>query len=793
MEQDKLNKEMIERGKASYMKEFSKRASSGKLSETREGTYLMSSLIDKVITAIDEFKSEQSVRRAGNMTMAYMTIKNISSKILAYITLRASLDTVSHSTSVVNTYSAIGKEVLDEQRFTAYKKEYPEDWKMALKYSKRAGTSHRRTFLTLCINKRQDIEKWDQPTVLNVGACLFDILNNTLKLFDIVELKRGNNKTIKKALIREELLTWVKQMCDYNAALNTEYMPLVEKPAPWSHESHGGYSEAIPHYSLVSHRQHRNSSKVLENISDDVLKSINILQNTGWKINKNVLNMLDYCLDNSILVGKKMGSSVLISEPTRPEDIETNIEARKDYRRERTEVIMQNLKNTSQRYTILRTLNLAKKFQDENAIYFPYYLDFRGRIYPKSLFLHPQGSDMVKALLEFSEGEEITDQSHADWLAIHGANCFGVDKEIYEDRISWVKKNEHHILEVALEGGDFWKEADDPWQFLAFCYEWTGFKQQGFGYVTHLPTSIDGSNNGLQILSLMMRDRDGATSTNVCKVDSPKDIYKDISDHVNEAIIRDFDKMNTSMKSVLNLLEVTRSAVKKQTMTLAYSATFFSCRDYTKLWITEELEDLGIKLTPIELKELTQYLATLVWQAINARLLKAKELMKWFKDSAGIMLKEGHTLDWETPLGFKVKQEYMNTKASRVELNIGRRIQILNYKDLNTTNVSKNLFSISPNIVHSLDAAALQLTILYAKECGVNNFLCVHDSFGTLCTKMDELAGCVRSAYNKIFSEDIPAKLKEYWEAKSGLSLPDLPEYGDMNTSEVLDADYFFC
>ena len=40
--------------------------------------------------------------------------------------------------------------------------------------------------------------------------------------------------------------------------------------------------------------------------------------------------------------------------------------------------------------------------------------------------------------------------------------------------------------------------------------------------------------------------------------------------------------------------------------------------------------------------------------------------------------------------------------------------------------------TISSCFVHSLDASVLQRAVCKAKEAGVTNFACIHDSFGVL-------------------------------------------------------------
>ena len=179
-----------------------------------------------------------------------------------------------------------------------------------------------------------------------------------------------------------------------------------------------------------------------------------------------------------------------------------------------------NVKATSRRKQAWDTLNVAQKMVEHERIYFPHRLDFRGRAYPIPLFLNPQGTDYVKALLTFADGVAINDERAAGWLAIHGANTYGKDKLAMADRIQWVWDNEPMIRLVATdplgEGFRYWNDpaVDSPWCFLAWCFEWTAFLDQGYGYLSSLPVAMDGSCNGIQHYSAALLDEVGGRAVN---------------------------------------------------------------------------------------------------------------------------------------------------------------------------------------------------------------------------------------------------------------------------------------
>src|SRR5690606_26884152 len=70
-----------------------------------------------------------------------------------------------------------------------------------------------------------------------------------------------------------------------------------------------------------------------------------------------------------------------------------------------------------------------------------------------------------------------------------------------------------------------------PWQFLAFLFEYAEAMATGSpeDYVSYLPVGLDGSCNGLQNFSAMLRDPVGGKATNLIPGDKPNDIYAQVA------------------------------------------------------------------------------------------------------------------------------------------------------------------------------------------------------------------------------------------------------------------------
>ena len=97
-------------------------------------------------------------------------------------------------------------------------------------------------------------------------------------------------------------------------------------------------------------------------------------------------------------------------------------------------------KQKSKFIQVRQIMEEAKMLIDKGGFFYPYQLDFRGRIYPKPAMLSPQSADYSRALLKFKFGKRIGD--NFDTFAIAGANLFGeVDKEELQTRVAWVQDN----------------------------------------------------------------------------------------------------------------------------------------------------------------------------------------------------------------------------------------------------------------------------------------------------------------------------------------------------------------
>lgn len=196
---------------------------------------------------------------------------------------------------------------------------------------------------------------------------------------------------------------------------------------------------------------------------------------------------------------------------------------------------------------------------------------------------------MAKALLQFSKGVLvfIDDKLSIYYLKIYGANCFGLNKLSFNDRLKWVDENINKILN--FENGELISNAENKLLFIAFCFEFKKYykslKNQYPYFTTNLPLQLDATCNGFQHLSLMLMDATLAYEVNLGKStwsDKPQDFYTflalKIKDYWLGELTKDLDdETKDSYTRLCNIdFKLYRSLLKRTIMTIPYNATVFT-------------------------------------------------------------------------------------------------------------------------------------------------------------------------------------------------------------------------
>lgn len=666
-----------------------------------------------------------------------------------------------------------------------------------------------------------------------------------------VEANHTNgNKRPKKYLKAADWLVkaWAKSI-DVMALNSFKFSPCVIPPKPWEGIKDGAYYGVnAPFAQFIRVNMYQHNAFLDQYIQKCeqldltwLFKCVNALQSTPFTINQRVLDTMVSIMENHGGLGGLPRTDETPKIPHLIAPTPEELEAHKKrlvayYKHERARVSKVLRTNTS--------LGCAKKYSKYEKIYFPWNLDYRGRIYPMCPALNPQGDDTQKALLLFAEPTPLSSDDALKWFYIAGAGFAGLDKIPFDDRIQWVLDNEDNILQSASSPLTYtwWDEVagdESPMEFLAFCFEFERLRVyqsdhdgSAVGFKSGLPISFDGTCSGLQHFSMLLADEIGGKNVNLIPDEKVHDIYQVVADKVNVVLHRDVitgtaDDYKKDKKSGEYVLDskgkkcivygtkelatewlsyahekfgtdgIKRKVCKRSVMTLAYGSRKYGFSenlksDIIKPWIDEHKDN------PIFLSrsQAANYMAGLIWDAVTTTVVKAVEGMEWLKKIAGMIGKNGEAVAWTSPNGLPIQQNKFvpNIEICRMRFN-GGFVRIYIPKENTDIDTRGQSQAIAPNFIHSMDACHMQRVIMNQAEKGNNNFFMIHDSFGTDIEHAGDLFKAIRTElvnmykghnYLEEWLADVEYLLPEEKE------IPQMPTKGNLNLDDVVNSKYCF-
>jgi DNA-directed RNA polymerase len=650
------------------------------------------------------------------------------------------------------------------------------------------------------------IHEWPMGARDQVGMYILGLLE-VAGMIVIGPAKIVRGKTEYRSVdLDHSILERIDQVKDYVAMTMPVYGPCVQPPRDWTTPTDGGfYTKELRRTCNLVVRSGATLRPIYQNANMPlVLKAVNALQRTAWQVNTEVLDTVLEVARHyhtkeivSLADDPKPSQPPWLSRDTDPEKLEQwQKDEFKGWKRSMTQWYEKRKLNGTRYGRFYSATRSAEMFRGYPAIYFVYFADSRGRLYPMTYGMNPQGSDLQKALLRFSVGKPVSTPAAIRWFHVQGANKWGFDKATLAERQAWVVEHQDQILAMAADpvNNREWTQAGDPLQFLAWAFEYKRWVEDRDGsFLSHLPISMDGSCNGLQNLSALLRDEVGGRATNLTANSVMEDIYRRVAE---ATVVRLQAQRYEGDKERLRLLwlehGVSRSVVKRSVMTTPYGVTRRSAIDYV---ISDYLAD-DFNQAPFR-KEDWRAAATVLmdsaWPAIGDVVVKGREAMAWLKGCAAPILKrvkldEELVISWRTPSGFPAAQCYYETEAHDIRTRLHGPAQIKILTETEDADVSRHASGLAPNFVHSMDAAHLHLTTAEACSRGIDALAMIHDDYGTHAADAEELYRIIREQFVRMYEEHDPIA---DFKAKYPM-VAEPPAKGSLDIREVLDSPFFF-
>lgn len=641
--------------------------------------------------------------------------------------------------------------------------------------------------------------EWGPGGVEQVGSYLLDQLEQLGMVETITSTmtaKRAKDvRTMIDLKLTDTVLDLIAQIKGHVIETTPYYLPCIEQPKDWVAIDDGGFhTREMRRMQPFAVRSYGGWSEYAEHDMTVPLAAINRLQSVPWRINARMLLAIRQ-------VAKHFDMEEILSQaeypaPDKPEWLTGDMKkehmspAQLDefvrWKREKAEWFTQMKLRGTKYGRFYTATTVADTFVDYDKIHFVYFADFRGRLYAQTSGVSPQGSDMQKALLHFAEGKPLDTLDAERWFCIHGANKWGYDKVSLDDRVKWAHERRDLLLAFADDpiANDEWTEADKPLQFLAWCFEFAEWQRSPHTFRSRLPVGMDGSCNGLQNFSAMLRDEVGGKATNLVPAAKPNDIYQMVAD-VTALRLRQETPDEAGYNAKWLAHGMNRTLVKRSVMTLPYGSTRFSCADF----IVGDYMKHG-KATEFAKEEYApaaRYLSHYVWDGIGEVVVKAREAMTWLQGAARAIIKDGNeTIRWVVPSGFPVIQRYQEQDSHRIRTNLCGNAFLRISVDNDTPDANRHRNGVAPNFIHSYDASHLALTTVAAGAEGLHLAM-VHDDYGTHAADAQRLYDIIRQTFVAMYEGCDP--LMEF---AHKYDLQDPPEKGDLDLRLVLNSPYFF-
>ena len=302
-------------------------------------------------------------------------------------------------------------------------------------------------------------------------------------------------------------------------------------------------------------------------------------------------------------------------------------------------------------------------------------------------------------------------ESGLRYLKIDIANCYGLDKKSYQERIDYVNQN---TIEDLIQNEE---NAESIYEYRNAIEAYIEATELGKP-VEHI-TYLDCTNQALQLYAVLTSCKDTAYLCNISSGDELTDAYGELANAMNELTGLDiFDRNNC----------------KKALMT-----TLYGKMDGESEIIKYFLEN-GIvyddKITDEELKTTFQT----AMRVIAPHAMRAMDVLQSLNHA------EIDTYYWTMPDGFKVKYDVKSTQKldiscktkSGVKFHFDRDVQIYKGSEFNR--------GMSPNVIHSVDGyVAREMIRRMTRPCAKFNrnypafITSIHDAFGTHPNNAEEM------------------------------------------------------
>ncbi len=433
------------------------------------GKLIVKHSIDKLSHALNAWFDQCVQNKAASNAVAYPLLRGtIDPDQVALIGLQVVIGSISTQPKMLPTALEIATRIEDEIRLGFLRKKDAKAFQRLLNScNHKLQYSFKHDSVTKVTTQLSpiDVEPWTRVQKTHVGTLIINLILNHLGLVE-KEKSYDGKKTTETLIPTQATVDLIEKNRSIAQYMRPFLDPTILPPKPWKPgmtEGGGYFSHAQRPVRLVKTHYKEQLEAVSKADMPKVLNALNAAQNTAWKVNGNILEVATQIAQGASGLGG-LPRGIDIPLPPKPIDKDTNEAALIEWKIKVRQIYIANNKAKAQRIGLHMLIDQAERFLEYDAIYFPHQLDTRGRVYSVTNGgISPQGSDLSKALIHFSEAKPIGEDG-ITWFKVNLANLFGVDKVSFKERVQWVDEHQEELFASALDpySNTFWADADKP-------------------------------------------------------------------------------------------------------------------------------------------------------------------------------------------------------------------------------------------------------------------------------------------------------------------------------------------
>ena len=392
---------MIQHGVERFRAQQDKAVAGDRAHETSAGATLLRSYVLQISDHIQLYLAGKHPDGRRRNKYARL-LETLNADKAAMFCLKNIIGTLYQPKALQSVAINVGSCVEDDIRFTKFQVEHKEYYDEIIRSWETKGTksyTHKRNVLaTKSGHLGMQWDAWDRDTLFGVGSLVISLL---MEVCDLVEIKHVHHKGGRQEAFivpTDECIQWVMHNNEMNEVGSPDLMPCLVPPADWTTPVDGGFFSA-PLRSRIRlvKTKWRTRPEVAEAEMPAVLTAINAMQQTGWRVNRRVYEVMREVWHKNLQIGMPRSDPYEIPPCPLPEEVKAaelgendpRRAAFEDWKATARELHTMEKERISMNLAVARTVRIAADMHDYPAFWYVYQCDFRGRVYCTTTGLSP--------------------------------------------------------------------------------------------------------------------------------------------------------------------------------------------------------------------------------------------------------------------------------------------------------------------------------------------------------------------------------------------------------------------